>query len=686
MLQVSKINIVLPYEETQQKLHIWACEEKKIDFRREHFKATRCTVAFAAVELMAYLQKLSFSVSFGNEMLEEAFHIVLTAEAEDCDSCDFSLLPRAYGLQILGKGRAGVLHGVYEFLERQGIRWLHPDHEVVPKQTQVLWMPERPLHHSPDMPLGRGFDFEGLLKDSTKLWLWMARNKMNVTAYRPYTAAFQKKLGMSFRMGGHIFERILNPDQVVKGDRILWDVHRDWYGKRNGMLPKDKAIALKTQFCMSNGELLAFLSEKLLEYLNGEWYEADKIDLWPFDTWGSSCQCSECEKLGNGTDKTLHFVSYVRKYLDDAIAEGRLDHDVMLAMSAYEGTGTLQPPAGEIPKNLRDGRSYIQYWPIKRCYMHALNDEACNTNRIYKAALEGWKDIPIMVGEYYNVSKFEDLPYLFPSVMIKDFQYYKTLGIKGMTYMHLPMTEWGVRNLTQVLFARLSSDVNSIGEAEIDLYYRDRYGEQAVQVREAYDLIEKASRHAVSWRSWGAECILSGLNNWDGRPPVKPLYQDDHLQGKAIEIGEETVELLNRAIKIMQACKEERIHEYFQETSLVMSHSVNPVEQASQRKDAYLQHYDEDIRLLLYGRDVMRLTVLFLQYYDGLLYGADTEVIWNQIEEITGELTYRYMPFHYINSMDNIELRCEDMMERSQLRELYYRCKRYREEIIYAEK
>lgn len=113
-----------------------------------------------------------------------------------------------------------------------------------------------------------------------KLWLWMARNKMNVTAYRPYTAAFQKKLGMSFRMGGHIFERILNPDQEVEGDRTLWDVHRDWYGKKNGMLPEDKALALKTQFCMSNREFLFFLSEKLLDNLNGEWYDADRIDLW----------------------------------------------------------------------------------------------------------------------------------------------------------------------------------------------------------------------------------------------------------------------------------------------------------------------------------------------------------------------------------------------------------------------
>lgn len=115
---------------------------------------------------MDYLQKLSFQVVFGNEMSEEAFHIVLTIEAEDCDSCDFSLIPEEYGLQILGKGRIGVLHGVYEFLERQGIRWLHPDYKVVPKNVQGLDVPDESLHHSPDMSFGRGFDFEGLLKDT----------------------------------------------------------------------------------------------------------------------------------------------------------------------------------------------------------------------------------------------------------------------------------------------------------------------------------------------------------------------------------------------------------------------------------------------------------------------------------------------------------------------------------------
>ena len=137
MVKVSKVNIVLPYEETNQNLHIWAGEEKQIHFRRETFKATRCTVAWAAKELMDYLQKLSFRVLFGNEMLEEAFNIVLTAQADDCDTCDFSLIPEKYGLHIVGKGRIGVLHGVYEFLEMQGVRWLHPDQVVEGDRT--LW-------------------------------------------------------------------------------------------------------------------------------------------------------------------------------------------------------------------------------------------------------------------------------------------------------------------------------------------------------------------------------------------------------------------------------------------------------------------------------------------------------------------------------------------------------------------
>jgi hypothetical protein len=524
------------------------------------------------------------------------------------------------------------------------------------------------------MPLGRGFDFEGLLKDSTKLWQWMARNHMNLSAYRPYTAAFQKKLGMSFKMGGHIFERILNPDQIVTGNQIMWDVHRDWYGKKDDNLAMDKENALKTQFCMSNQELLVYLSEAVLHYLNHDWYQADRVDLWTFDTWGNTCQCSKCKALGNSTDQTLYFLSFVRDYIDKARADGRLDHDVRLITCAYEGTETLQPPSKKIPRNLQNGKDYIVFYPIKRCYKHTLNDSSCCDNLKYARALEGWSGMPMMVGEYYNVSKFEDLPYLFSKVMFEDFKYYKSRNIKGMTYMHLPMAEWGVRNLTQSLYAQLCRNVDTEGEAFLTQYFGDRYGEQAIEVRKAYILVEEASAYAASWRAWGAKSVLTGLLHWDGHVPMKPLYQDEHLGGEAISIGEDAVNLLNQALNIMKECRLMRIKEIAKMSNMPLIQAMNPFEQAKNKKDIKIGHYDEDVRLLMYGRDVMLLTILFLKYYDGLLNGRDVEDIWKKIDELATDLSYRYMPFTYINSEDNIELLCKDMLERSQLRSTYYNC------------
>ena len=40
----------------------------------------------------------------------------------------------------------------------------------------------------------------------------------------------RQKLGMTFKMGGHIFERILNPDRKTENGNSFWDEHNDWYG------------------------------------------------------------------------------------------------------------------------------------------------------------------------------------------------------------------------------------------------------------------------------------------------------------------------------------------------------------------------------------------------------------------------------------------------------------------------
>ena len=51
------IHVVLPYDGADTALYTWAREEKEIKFRFEKERAARCTVSFAATELIEYLNK-----------------------------------------------------------------------------------------------------------------------------------------------------------------------------------------------------------------------------------------------------------------------------------------------------------------------------------------------------------------------------------------------------------------------------------------------------------------------------------------------------------------------------------------------------------------------------------------------------------------------------------------------------
>lgn len=290
----------------------------------------------------------------------------------------FFFQKKGESLIICGSGGVGVLYGVYEFLRLQGIYWLSPWEEVLPDWQEAegqLVLPEEKIY-APAFPMGRGFEFEGPLKDSEKLYLWMARNKLNLSTYRHQTAALQKKLGMIFKQGGHIFEKILNPDNTAPTGRTFWEEYPDWYGlPADGIRKKEESLA--TQFCMSNHNLLEYLSEKLVERLHGEWYHADRVDVWGFDTWGSTCQCERCRALGNSSDQCLYFMSYLRDYLDRAFEEGRLNRRVNLVVVAYEGTCNLKAPLNPVPENLRGSGDYISYAPIVRCFEHRFTDESC---------------------------------------------------------------------------------------------------------------------------------------------------------------------------------------------------------------------------------------------------------------------------------------------------------------------
>ena len=673
-----KIHLVLPYPDVSRKMHVWATEERTINFRKEFDRATRCTVCYAGVELYDYLRKMGADVTYSDMIDEKSFNIIL-APAGNTKEEIFWLEPVENGVKIISEGRVGILYGAYEILRLQGVRWLNPDHDILPKEPlSKLNLPDEKTEYKSDMDFGRGFEFEGLLKESTKLWKWMVRNRLNLAGARANSVAFQKKLGFKLKLGGHIFERILDPDIITETGKTLWEEHNDWYGFDPGK-ERTKENALSTQFCVSSESLIKYLADELIYRLNHEWYDADIADLWIFDTWGSSCHCEKCQKLGNGSDRTLHFAAELRKHINTAIKEGRLDHDVGMGLNAYEGTANIEPPENPIPEILKTSGDLIAFAPILRCYKHTIKEGGCTKNDEYKEYLENWPNVLMSINEYYNVSKFEDLPLVFMDSMQKDFEFYHKNGVTSMTYMHLPLVEWGMRNLTQVMFAELCRDVNADVGKIIETYFCDRYENQAYLAKKAYDLCQQASVYASSWRCWDNNCALSILRNWNGKKPEVEFQQEVHFEGKVIEIGEEAIKLYDEAFEIMKKARREReldALKYIPEKFII---PVNPGQMRFAKKDQIVTHIDEDIRIFGYGRDVMKLTVLFIKYYNALFEGKDSDGLWAQIQEVSEDLAGRYMPMNYVNSEDNIELECKDMFERSQLRELYYRCLKVRE-------
>lgn len=682
-----KLSIVVPFKNAETETPIWAAEERRIAFRREPDRAARCTCAFAAMELQRCLKRA----------LKSAECRFVSQRPRDCDFIELQILDKASkaegfslepvgtgGLVIAGEGRTGVLYGVYEVLRLQGWRWFAPGRggEIVPDLTDRPRFPMQKKTYAPSMSLGRGFDFEGVSEESADLLIWMARNRLNLSGYRPATGPLGEKLGMSPKIGGHIFESMLNPDRVLPSGKTLWEEHPAWYGlPQDGVRKKEKA--LQTQFCVSQPELFEFLGVELVRLLTGEWKQAERVDLWGFDTWGSYCICPDCRVLGNGSDQTLRFLSAMRAHLDRARADGRLDHDVRLVVCAYEGTATLDGPAHAAPGNLLKSGDYVAYYPINRCYAHRFDDSQCGDNRHYDQALKSWSQmsapLPLMVGEYYNVSKFEDLPLLFTQGMAHDIPHYHRIGVRGLTYMHLPMVNWGMRTLTQLLYAQLAWDIQTDVEPFVDEYFRLWYGPHADAMRQVYAWTEEAWKHSAQWRAWKPASILSQLLAWDGAEPAKPLTVDGHFGDPAgmVKQGKQAVALLTKALNLLQKVrKTEREASAKTLTSTDTLKAVNPVQARQlEQQNAYETRLGEDRRLLRYGLDTLRIMSDLAAYHTALHQKnrAKARRLWNEIEVTADSLDSYYIPINFEEPGAGLVSR--DALTRSQVREVLRRCR-----------
>ena len=663
------ITITLPFEDAKTQTERRAGMEDTIDFRKDPDGAVMCTLSYAASELARYLHKLKpVMVSFDTARAQiTGFRIDISCGDAPKSDCGYTIARTESGMALHGNGRVGALYAVDTVLNAQGIRWYYPgqEGEIVPENVQELAVPAKACTFEPAMRDGRGLDLFAPLKDSAQFLLWMARNRMNITAEHTYTAALGDKLGMTFRIGGHMFEPFLDPDRPLADGRTIWEAHPEWYGLPPSGVRSKKDV-LSNQFCVSQDSLNDYLAEILIGRLRGMWRHVDRLDIWGFDNGhGSSCQCQACKKLGNDSDRALHFLSELRKRLDRASDI----HPVTLVACAYEGTKTMDPPSKPIPENLFAHDCVVCY-PIHRCYCHDFDDPACSTNSWYQKQILPWLEqkprLPMIMGEYYNVSKYEDLPLVFAERIRHELPLYIHWGFTSITYMHPPLYNWGVRALNHMLFAELSWDPSADSDALVQEYFDKLYGQYAPQLRRVYDLVEKASVHVGNYRNWWYS-VLDSLLRWNGGKPVRMLNLTDHFSDYA-----ELVETLKRELDMRQGalCMLENVIQRVKRENLVFgapTEAVTPEQVAKELAGAALPSRLYELRRsLIYGVDELHLFTLVVQEYVLASQEKDDPVMWEEIEHVYDKLAGYFYPHRYISR--EIEAFCDDALTRSQLR------------------
>ena len=603
---------------------IYAEKECSVDFLHDKRDAELCTASFCASELKAYLKRTSPGLEcvLSDKPSGKNPCILLECLSGQPSDGSFSfVVPKKKQLIIRAADRNGMVNGIYEFLRMQGWEWLEPgpNGEYAPEPHDIIF-PERDKVFKPSFRY-RAFYFEYPSQASIEFLMWMARNRMNVYGSFPELKPLAQKLGMYILSGGHVITNFMKPDLLLETGRTLLESHPEWYGTREDGQPVTAENALRAQFCCSNKELMDYLADRLILKLNHEWLGTDILEVSGFDTWGKTCQCPKCRKLTD-SDKYLRFMSALRERFDRAYASGKLAHDPMLNTWAYEGTATMLAPT-KIPANMVRSHDNCVAFVINRCYRHPMGGSSvCPVNAKYAEIFRSWgkfgSQLTLWAGEYYNVSRHEDLPLLFTKNMRSSMKFYYESGARGITYMHTPIVNWGVRFVTQNLHAALAWNINLDVGACCRKMLKLRYGKLAAVATAVHKEIEKATLDVAEWRAWG-ESILNRFEEFctTGKA-LEPLPRRHYRNNdEVIRNGRKIVGHYHKAAELT----EEMFNTVWSELPAMPKQAlaVNPEEQEKTRvATRSLRFLGTELRALRYAEDVMSLMVGCADAYDAV--------------------------------------------------------------------
>ncbi|MDX1358250.1 MAG: DUF4838 domain-containing protein [Clostridia bacterium] len=499
-----------------------ACSENTVDWWDDgDEKQIYCTECHAATEILKHLDKSGYDTVFASIIDSNSAALVIIGK-EMIVKCGFSAkkagkdgsyecIKKGNQIFILiwGNDRYGTLNAAHMWLYSLGFRWYTPDEDI-------SYIPQKP-----EFPEGRcdlSFDYETracyneFIDDENPGFLkWASRNCMNMLRVNKFkNPHLVKKLGLSIMGGGHeIFYRYLNPNAPFADGKTHFKAHPEWFalidGKRSS---RDENIRATEGYytgdniCTSNPDAVAELAKNMLDsFKEGDYRHLDYLNLWAYDN-GTWCSCDECRALGNLSRRMLMLGYDINKHFVKAYKEHKIGRRIRLVVPVYHET--LEPPDMPLPDDFDYEYIIATYFPIERCYAHNINDLKCTeTNLRLMKLYEKWTDREkgnykgdIFIGEYYNVSSFASLPFMFAGTMENDIPYYHRTGTRHLYYMHISARKWGMLALNNNILAGLMRDISFDVEGWMNEFYSRYYPRTGKLVREFHIMLEFASANA----------------------------------------------------------------------------------------------------------------------------------------------------------------------------------------------
>ncbi len=392
----------------------------------------------------------------------------------------------------------GILYGVYQVLEDQGLRWLRPEPqgEEVP-QSDRLRLPDGIREFKPAFKLRWGVARYATpaLRSATPeeaQWaaLWALRNRCNVTG------ANDPRYGGSLKIGGggHSYDSLV--------PRSLFKEKPEFFPLINGKRTP------KGQICHSNPELQEYFANAVIERAkkNPQWLMTS-ID--PNDG-GGWCECAGCRamddpNLPSGRGTGLSMAPRLAKF-NNIIAEkvARELPNLRLYCLAYSQYTEAPTGVDKIADNLVIG--VAPFAGAFSDYSRRLRDPSSQPNQRFLASVEGYKKLgaTLYAREYLSYYLWPGpLPILW--TMQDRFREYRNFDFLGVYSETHPC--WGPQGIVLYFYLRLLWNPDLDLKAEMADYCQKAYGPAAEPMLRYYEKLEARSLNGPYFGSGGSHAI-----------------------------------------------------------------------------------------------------------------------------------------------------------------------------------